>query len=80
MQTLADLSPTTYFQGGLAIDGLNWTWLLGLLGCSVLFALIGWWRFRGRDVRVAGEGGWRLAGMLRRRKADEVVKPAPSIA
>ncbi len=27
---------------------------------SVLFAALAWWCFQRRDIRVGGEGGWRL--------------------
>jgi ABC-2 type transport system permease protein len=74
-----DVSPLSYFQGGLAVDGLNWGWVAGLVGIATLFAMVGWWRFRGRDVRVAGEGGWRLP-LLRRGKASQATDPRPSVA
>ena len=57
---IATFSPLNYYQGGLAIDGLKWGWVAGLLGFSLLFLLIAWWRFERRDIRVAGEGSWRL--------------------
>jgi ABC-2 type transport system permease protein len=72
LETVAKISPMNYYQGGMAIDGLKWGWVSGLLGISVLFVLIAWWRFERRDIRVAGEGGWRLTGLLRLRKRQEV--------
>jgi ABC-2 type transport system permease protein len=71
---LAKISPMNYFQGGLAIDGLKWNWAAGLLGFSVLFILIAWWRFECRDIRVGGEGGWRLPEFLRLRKGQETAE------
>jgi ABC-2 type transport system permease protein len=68
LEQVAKLSPLNYYQGGLAIDGLKWGWLAGLVGFSILFVLIAWWRFERRDIRVAGEGGWRLPEFLRLRK------------
>lgn len=68
LQQIAKLSPLNYYQGGLAIDGLKWGWIAGLLGFSLLFVLISWWRFERRDIRVAGEGSWRLPGFLRLRR------------
>jgi ABC-2 type transport system permease protein len=68
LEQVAKLSPLNYYQGGLAIDGLNWGWIAGLVGFSLLFVLIAWWRFERRDIRVAGEGGWRLPEFLRLRK------------
>jgi ABC-2 type transport system permease protein len=71
LETLAKISPMNYYQGGLAIDGLKWGWVIGLLAISALFVLIAWWRFEHRDIRVGGEGGWRLSGLLRLRKRQE---------
>ena len=62
LETVAKISPMNYYQGGMAIDGLKWGWVIGLLGISALFVLIAWWRFERRDIRVGGEGGWRLTG------------------
>ena len=67
LETLARLLPLKYYQSGDAINGLNLAWFGGLLAASALFAAAGWRLFQRRDIRVAGEGGWRLA--LRRRVA-----------
>ena len=73
LEQISKLSPLNYYQGGMAIDGLNWGWVAGLVGFSVLFVLIAWWRFERRDIRVGGEGGWRLPELLRlRRRQTEV--------
>jgi ABC-2 type transport system permease protein len=74
LETVAKISPMNYYQGGMAIDGLKWGWVAGLLGISALFILIAWWRFERRDIRVGGEGGWRLTGFLRLRKRQEVAE------
>jgi ABC-2 type transport system permease protein len=58
LKTVSRLSPLNYYQGGEAIDSLNVTWLVGLLAVSALFAVLAWWRFERRDIRVGGEGGW----------------------
>lgn len=60
LEGLARLSPLTYYQSGNAMLGLNGTWIVGLLAVTLLFAVAAWWLFQQRDVRVAGEGGWRL--------------------
>ena len=60
LASFAKLLPYEYFQGGDAMNGLNVTWFLGLLAASALFALFAWWRYLQRDIRVGGEGGWRL--------------------
>jgi ABC-2 type transport system permease protein len=56
---VARLLPYHYFQGGDAMKGLNVAWFLGLVTASGLLALLAWWRFERRDIRVGGEGGWR---------------------
>jgi ABC-2 type transport system permease protein len=60
LASIVEFTPFHYYQGGDAIDGLNWEWLGGLLAVTILFALLAWWRFQRRDIRVGGEGGWRL--------------------
>jgi ABC-2 type transport system permease protein len=60
LKTLNDFSPMKYFQGGNALDGLNWQYFLGLLGFTVLFILLAWLLFQRRDIRVGGEGSWTL--------------------
>jgi ABC-2 type transport system permease protein len=58
---LARFLPYEYFQGSDALQGLDWTAFLGLLGASALLIGLAWWRFEERDIRVAGEGSWRLS-------------------
>jgi hypothetical protein len=60
LAAIAQFLPYDYFQGGDAIQGLNLTWFLGLLAASVVLSALAWCRFLGRDIRVAGERGWRL--------------------
>lgn len=57
--------PFKYYQGGRAVDGLDWSAFLGLAAMAALFALLAWWRFLRRDIRVSGEGSWNLP-LLRR--------------
>ena len=66
LESVAKLSPLNYYQSGDAILGLNGAWFGGLLAVAALFAVVAWWRFERRDIRVGGEGGWRLplAGIL----------------
>jgi ABC-2 type transport system permease protein len=73
LQPLADVLPFKYYQGGLAIDGMNWNEWWMMLGVSALFVLIAWWRFSHRDIRVGGEGGWGLPwlSIRKRRTAEE---------
>jgi ABC-2 type transport system permease protein len=60
LKPVAKFSPLNYYQGGDAIRGLNSEWLLGLLVVTALFVVVAWWRFARRDIRVTGEGSWRL--------------------
>ena len=30
-----------------------------MLAFAALFAVLAWWRFQQRDIRVGGEGGWQ---------------------
>lgn len=61
LKAAVDYTPLHYYQGGQAVNGLNWEWLAGLAVVTVALALLAWWRFRRRDIRVGGEGGWRLS-------------------
>lgn len=69
LEAVARFSPLNYYQSGDAITKLNLEWLGGLLAVALVFALLAWWRFERRDIRVAGEGSWRLP--LWRQKAIE---------
>lgn len=60
LQDIARFSPMNYYQSGEAISGLNNEWFFALLAAAMVFAIISWWLFQRRDIRVGGEGGWRL--------------------
>jgi ABC-2 type transport system permease protein len=62
--------PYHYFQGGAAINGLQWTSFLGLLAASVVLAVLAGQLFERRDIRVTGEGGWLLPALPFRRRAQ----------
>lgn len=69
IEPIIKYTPLYYYQGGEAVSELNIAWFIGLLGISIIFALLAWWRFQQRDIRVGGERGWslpRLAGLLNR--------------
>ncbi|MBC8446489.1 MAG: ABC transporter permease subunit [Chloroflexi bacterium] len=72
LKPVAKLSPLNYYQAQDAFQGLNGAWIAGLLGSAVVFAALAWWRFQRRDIRVGGEGGWRLPSLpFRRRVGSE---------
>jgi ABC-2 type transport system permease protein len=70
LKSIVQYTPLHFYQGGKAIDGLNWGWVASLLGVSLAFSLLAWWRFQSRDVRVGGEGGWRLPRLSFQRRAE----------
>jgi ABC-2 type transport system permease protein len=76
LERLATLSPLTYYQGAAAFDGVEWGWLAALSGAALLMALLAWRLFERRDIRVGGEGGWRLPGRRLRRRRSETGEPA----
>ena len=65
LKAVVEFTPMYYYQGGKAIDGIDWGPLAGLLAASLVFALLAWWRFARRDIRVGGEGGWKLPSLRR---------------
>jgi ABC-2 type transport system permease protein len=71
LASIADFSPLSYYQGGKAIAGIEWTWLAALFGISIVFAIIALWRFQKREIRVAGERGVAFP-RLRLRRQDAV--------
>lgn len=60
VETLAKLMPYAYFQAVLSFRELNLSWLLALLGISAAMTAAAWLRFVRRDIRLSGEGSWRL--------------------
>ena len=68
MASLAKLMPYHYFQTVLSFQELNLGWLFALLGATVLMTLFAWLRFLRRDIRLSGEGSWRLPLLSKHRK------------
>ena len=61
LERAADFSPLTYLETATAIeDGLNLTWFGVFIAINLALALLSWLLFQRRDVRVGGEGSWRL--------------------
>ncbi len=70
LERIARFSPLNYYQTEQAFHNFDLQWFVGLLAVAALFALASWWRFQQRDIRVGGEGGWRLPRVvLPRRKS-----------
>ena len=68
LRGMANWSPLTYYQGGAALEGFNTGNFIGLLLMSFVFVALAAWLFQRRDIRIAGEGGWRWP--LLKRKAQ----------
>lgn len=64
LASLNNFSPLKYYEGGRALDNLNWEHLLALLGVTLLFTLLAWLLFERRDVRVSGAGGWKIPAWM----------------
>jgi len=67
IEVIAKALPYAYYQTVFDFQELNLAWLSGLLGACLVMALLTWLRFIRRDIRLSGEGSWRLP-ILRRRK------------
>lgn len=65
---VAKLFPLKYYQSGAAINGLNWEYLVGLAGATLILFLGAWWLFQRRDIRTGGQGGWQLKSLIKRTK------------
>jgi beta-exotoxin I transport system permease protein len=68
LKDVARYLPLHYYQNGAALSGLNSSWLGGLLGGGLLCILLAWLLFQRRDIRVSGEGSWRLPWARRSRR------------
>jgi ABC-2 type transport system permease protein len=65
LESVARLTPLYYYQGGAAVDGLEWGRLAGTLAVTLLFTAAAWLLFRQRDIRVGGEGSWKIPRFAR---------------
>jgi ABC-2 type transport system permease protein len=65
LEGVVRLTPLYYYQGGAAVDGLEWGWLAGTLAVALLFTAASWILFSRRDIRVGGEGSWKLPRFAR---------------
>lgn len=59
LESWALFSPITYFQNN-AMMGLKLNPLTVLFVSSVIFVAFAWKAFVNRDIRVAGDGGWKI--------------------
>ena len=68
LEIVSKLMPYHYFQTVLSFQELNLAWLFALLFACLLMALVAWLRFFRRDIRLTGEGSWRLPILSKSRK------------
>jgi ABC-2 type transport system permease protein len=68
LRAAARLLPYDYFQTVLSWRDFNLAWLFALLGVSLLMTLVAWLRFARRDIRLSGEGSWRLPLLSKRKQ------------
>jgi hypothetical protein len=85
LERAADFSPLSYLETAGALEyGLNLAWFGFFMGTSLVLALISWWRFERRDIRVAGEGTLRLkdlfSGSRRRKPPESAAEPESAAA
>lgn len=66
LAAMSEFMPYHYFQTVLSFQDLNLTWVFALLGASTLMILVAWLRFIRRDIRLSGEGSWRLPQWFKR--------------
>ncbi|HSJ55078.1 MAG TPA: ABC transporter permease subunit [Anaerolineae bacterium] len=71
LEPVVDLTPLRYYQGGQAVEGLNWGWVAGLLAVALLLSAGAWLLFRRRDIRVGGERSWKLPRLIPRRARSQ---------
>ncbi len=64
-------SPLKYYQGGSAMNGLDYKDLAILLGISVVLIGIAWFIFVKRDLRFGGSGGFRMVFPHKEKQAEE---------
>tara|TARA_B100000029_G_scaffold39773_1_gene37137 strand:- start:1366 stop:2226 length:861 start_codon:yes stop_codon:yes gene_type:complete len=64
LESVADFSPLAYLETATAIkDGLSLDWFGMFIAINLVLALIAWQLFQRRDIRVGGEGSWRLQNL-----------------
>lgn len=66
LKSLEPFLPNSYYQSQDWLEGFRADWFALLLGFGALFIGLAWWAFQRRDIRVGGEGGWKLPRLRRR--------------
>jgi hypothetical protein len=73
LTALSKILPYHYFQTVLSASELNLVWLFSLIGVSLIMAAAAWLRFLTKDIRLAGEGSWKIARSSHRRSKVDLV-------
>lgn len=60
LEMISKLLPYHYYQTVLSFSEFNFRWFFSLIGVSLLMTSIGWLRFIRRDIRLAGDGSWKI--------------------
>lgn len=60
LEAAARVLPHSYYQVELSFQELNVSWLVALFGISLAMVALAWVLFVRRDIRLAGEGSWRI--------------------
>jgi len=68
LEIVARTLPYHYYQIVMSFREMNLTWLFSLLGVSLVMVLLAWVCFIRRDIRLSGEGSWRLPIILKKEK------------
>jgi ABC-2 type transport system permease protein len=63
LQEIYELTPLYFYQGGSAVVGVDWVSILFLSDLAMILVLLAWWLFTRREIRVGGEGGWKLPNL-----------------
>jgi ABC-2 type transport system permease protein len=71
LETLDIYSPFHYYQGGFALNDMNWGWLGILTGLAATMILLAWLLFERRDIRIGGEAGWRVPVRFRKARTSQ---------
>jgi ABC-2 type transport system permease protein len=68
LEMAARALPYQYYQIVMSLQELNLGWLFSLLGICLAMVLLAYVRFVRRDIRLGGEGSWRIPLISSRKK------------
>ena len=65
LEPVVRFTPLHYYQGGMAVEGLNWGWVAGQVAVTVVLIVAAMALFQQREIRVGGEQSWRWPKLTR---------------